>query len=341
MTLGAFDYSKLIEDALGPLIPTGAPIALFDFPNYSNVGDSAIWLGQVEFLKKHPLSKIIFCDSQTRLDSLPTLPPETIIFIDGGGNFGDLWMSHQIFRLNLVKNYTNNRIIQFPQSIHFENESLFEETRNTLAFHPDFHLFVRDKESLSIAQSLHAGQCELCPDMALYLGKIEQPRQSEKSTIFALMRTDKEKVVAVNEQLDDELKVMDWIHEPLFPMRIADRIIQRLARAHPLLQDVKYSLNYKVFNALATHRVKRGCDMLSSGQVVITDRLHAHILCSMMNIPHVVLDNSYRKIGSFRDSWQPGAGICETAESFEEAFHLARKMADGLGSGARTINDKT
>jgi len=327
MTLGVFDYSKLIEDALDSLIPTGAPIALFDFSNYSNIGDSAIWLGEVKYLKNHPQSKIIFCDCQTSLDRLPKLPHETIIFIHGGGNFGDLWIRHQIFRLNLVKNYVDHRIIQFPQSIHFENESIFEETRNILALHPDFHLFVRDQESLSIAQSLHEGHCELCPDMALYLGNIEYPKLSKKSKIFALMRTDKEKVIAVNQQSDDELKVMDWISEPRFAMRTVYRIIQRLAKVHPLLQMLLFRHNYNLFNALSSYRVKRGCEMLSSGRIVITDRLHAHILCSMMNIPHVVLDNSYRKIGSFRDSWQTGVGICETAASFEEAVILANKIS--------------
>lgn len=328
MTSEVYEYSKLIEDALDPLIPTGAPIALFDFPNYSNVGDSAIWLGEIKYLKNnHPQSEIIFCDCKTRLDKFPKLTHETIIFINGGGNFGDLWKKHQIFRLNLLKHYLNHRIIQFPQSIHFENKSVFEETRNVLASHPDFHLFVRDQKSLSIAQSLHNGHCELCPDMALYLGNTEHLKTGKKSKIVALMRTDKEKVIDITQQSDNELKIMDWTPEPPFAMRTIYKTIQRLAKNYPLLQTLILRHNYKFFIALSSHRIKRGCAILSSGQVVITDRLHAHILCTMMKIPHVVIDNSYQKIGSFRDFWQTGLGICETAICFEEAVILANKIS--------------
>jgi pyruvyl transferase EpsO len=328
------NYSKLIEEAIGPLIPTGAPVAFFDFSDYSNVGDSAIFLGEVSFLQKHSQSRIIFSDSQKFLHNLPKLPPDTIILIHGGGNFGDLWINHQIFRLKLVKNYTSHRIIQFPQSIHFDSQSTFEETRNILALHPDFHLFVRDNESLSIGRRLHTGHSDLCPDMALYLRKIERPKTSKQSLIFALMRTDKEKMVTMDEQSNDELKIKDWIDEPRFALRSANQVMQRYAKTHPFLQSMAYRYNHKMFKALASHRLRRGCNMLSSGHIVITDRLHAHILCSMMSIPHVILDNSYRKIGNFRDVWQTGQEFCETAQSFEEALRKARKMVKGLATRA-------
>ena len=44
-------YKNLIHRVLGPPIPEGAPVALFDFPNYSNVGDSAIWLGEIQYFQ--------------------------------------------------------------------------------------------------------------------------------------------------------------------------------------------------------------------------------------------------------------------------------------------------
>jgi len=47
----------------------------------------------------------------------------------------------------------------------------------------------------------------------------------------------------------------------------------------------------------------RGCRVLSQGRLVITDRLHGHILSLLMGIPHVLLDNSYGKVRRFYEAW--------------------------------------
>ncbi len=38
-------------------------------------------------------------------------------------------------------------------------------------------------------------------------------------------------------------------------------------------------------------------------QAVVTDRLHGHILCTLLNIPHVFLPNSYHKNQGFYEAW--------------------------------------
>ena len=51
-------------------------------------------------------------------------------------------------------------------------------------------------------------------------------------------------------------------------------------------------------------RFHRGLEILGRGRGVVTDRLHGHILSSLMGIPHVALDNSYGKLSAFMDTWQ-------------------------------------
>jgi pyruvyl transferase EpsO len=53
--------------------------------------------------------------------------------------------------------------------------------------------------------------------------------------------------------------------------------------------------------------------------VVITDRLHAHILSLLLGIPHAVLDNSYGKVGRFLAAWTGGAAGVHRASSSEDA----------------------
>jgi hypothetical protein len=59
----------------------------------------------------------------------------------------------------------------------------------------------------------------------------------------------------------------------------------------------------KYFERLARNRVERGLRQLSSARHVTTDRLHAHILSTLLNVPHTVRDNSYGKINRFMSAW--------------------------------------
>jgi pyruvyl transferase EpsO len=77
------------------------------------------------------------------------------------------------------------------------------------------------------------------------------------------------------------------------------------------------------YEAAAKARVLRGCRLLSSGRVVITDRLHAHILCLLLGIPHSVLDNTYGKLGRFLDTWTGRAAGVHRAASIDDAERWA------------------
>jgi pyruvyl transferase EpsO len=57
------------------------------------------------------------------------------------------------------------------------------------------------------------------------------------------------------------------------------------------------------FHLLASNRVARGMKQVGSSAYVITDRLHTHIFCVLLNVPHSVLDNNYGKISTFIDAW--------------------------------------
>lgn len=107
------EYAERIHETLGPLIPLGAPLALFDFPNHRNVGDSTIWLGELDYLKRwHPRSRIVWM-SDIRLAlarPLPALPEGCVILIHGGVNFGDFWEHHQRLRERLTRYFVSNRV---------------------------------------------------------------------------------------------------------------------------------------------------------------------------------------------------------------------------------------
>ncbi|MGH8471352.1 MAG: polysaccharide pyruvyl transferase family protein, partial [Gammaproteobacteria bacterium] len=84
----------------------------------------------------------------------------------------------------------------------------------------------------------------------------------------------------------------------------------------------------KTYNALARSRYRRGAKILSQGKLVITDRLHAHIISILLDIPHVALDNSYGKLGSFIAAWTGDFSGLRQAATMEVAIVRARELAE-------------
>ena len=328
-------YSDKIHAILSSLILDNTYIALMDFPNYSNVGDSAIWLGQKKYLSTRTTCKICaLAESE-----LPSLPKDVVILIQGGGNFGDLWPRHQAYRERMIRHYQDNRIIQLPQSIHFQDQHNAERCSAALKTHPNFHLLVRDYESLELAGKIYDGPTYLCPDMALCLDS--QPRtKSPKYSIVGLLRTDKEKVkTEIQSTLkDDSFYCTDWVYEDTTISQWVAGNISMFQKKYPRWTKWLNFTKHYLFNALARERFKRGCDILSSGEVVITDRLHGHIICCLLDIPHVVLDNSYRKIGNFRDAWGTGDDLCLSASSLHEACEKAPKLLVKVRARSSQLN---
>jgi pyruvyl transferase EpsO len=169
----------------------------------------------------------------------------------------------------------------------------------------------------------------MCPDMALMLGPLPRPAAAEVD-LFCLMRTDKERAEGAGDPPPG--LVADWVgREPPMETR-ADRLVARLynralraGAPAPVLRMLMRG-RLATMNRHAELRLARGLRLLAQGRQVLTDRLHAHILCTLMGIPHVVLDNSYGKIRNVNDSWPPD-GLTRTAADMAEARALLADTA--------------
>ena len=319
--------AKLVEEYLSTVISAGVPYALVDFPAYKNVGDSAIWLGQIEILTKVVGFKPRYvCDQFNYSEAdLQKSHPEGPILISGGGNFGDIWPEHQKFRERLIKTFPDRQIIQLPQSISFGNPENAERCAQLIADHGRFTLLVRDKVSEAYAQKHLRCEVRLLPDMAFGIGAL-RPRGTVASDGFMLLRSDKERsgfdpaVLAA----EPNARSADWLNEPAdFPdiCRMKTRF-NSWGRQGQTMESGRFNL----YMHLAQGRLERGLKMLSSGRVLITDRLHAHILATLLDKPHVVLDNNYGKIFSYIAAWTHPYRSLRTAATAEEAIDRYREL---------------
>ncbi len=347
------EASQRIDRTLLPLIPPRTPIAIFDFPDHPNVGDSAIWLGMIAFLRQHRLGPVIWIDVLKRgQHALPDLPSPCTVLIHGGGNLGDLWESHQHYREAVIAHYPGHRIIQMPQSVLFQSADSERQWVEVCRSHGDLHVIVRDEDSQARCGHLPGDRLHLCPDMALYLGHLPRPCLPD-ADIVHLLRTDKEMATPRKTGSPESGPSQDWMEEPDSVLRQGLRSFQdfqgrlshrgsRLQRLRTGLLQVEQRLGMAqlgsdpltaylrhrqgLYTQVASERLGRGCRLLARGKVVITDRLHAHLLCLMMAIPHVYLDNSYGKISAFSRTWTTQGDHFRPAQNLAAATITAHEL---------------
>lgn len=333
--------NRLLADrfhqVVGPLVSPGQPYALLDFPDYCNIGDSAIYAGQMVFFDRHagrPPDYI--CTISTYRRDVEDLCPEGTLFLQGGGNFGTVWRRHQRFRHEVLERYRNRRIVQLAQSIHFDpaDRQALEASKRAIGNHPDFTLLVRDLPSRDFARAQFDCAVILCPDAAhclVHLPAAGAPRHE----VLALMRDDKEAShQAILDRLRGQGPITDWGRQPLArtPLdRLVDRILAPAFPGSPSLMRRRE----RRYRRQAAYRLACGVRLLSRGRVIVTDRLHAHLIASLMGRPNLSLDNIYGKISRYLEAWGVDDATLQLSvqaagvAGFDEALARLRRAASG------------
>jgi exopolysaccharide biosynthesis predicted pyruvyltransferase EpsI len=317
-----------IHGCLKDYVSDEEPVAILDFPDIRNCGDSAIWLGEMAYLKdrygKRPAYVSRMHDFSP--EDLERVMPTGPIFIHGGGNFGDLWITHQDFRERVLKQFPKRQIIQFPQSIHYKSQGRMEESARIIGRHKNFVLLVRDEESKQFAEKHFDCQVRLCPDMAFCIGAL-QPAASE-FPVLAMLRADLEKAGDPDRSAYPDVPMEDWITESARRVRVS----KALGAASALLAFKPAEMRLRKLDAAAHNRFRRGIRQISRGRAIVTDRLHVHICSLLLGRPHAVLDNNYGKIRRFMTAFSGGTDLSYKATSLDDGIAWARRQA-GWGAG--------
>ena len=300
------DGVALLDACYRAHVGPGSAYALVDFPDHANVGDSAIWLGELAMLRRITGCGPVYVSTWHDFDAeaFRRACPDGTLFLHGGGNLGDIWSHHQHFREQILATMRDRPVVQLPQSIQFRDPARAGQFATLAAAHPDFTLYVRDARSLAFAADRIACPVHLVPDSAIALGA--QPRRQAEVPLLMLLRSD-------DERRDHGgpppagARVVDWLDDdPGLPAG-TDAVARE---------------------AQAQARVARGLRLLAQGEVVVTDRLHGHLLADLLGIPHVVLDNDYGKIAAYAAVW-PATAPVATALTMTEALVLADRLRDG------------
>ncbi len=295
------------------------------YPDHWNVGDSAIWCGTMRVLSELGVRVGYGCDPWTYdPHALRAAVPDGPILLLGGGNFGDAYAPECTTRARILSDFADRRIIQLPQSIWFRNPDSIPPLASLLSGARDFTLLLRDRASLAIAQRHFPGvAAALCPDAAMALDVQRLPCAAHVP-VLALWRHDAESLGDLPE-LPEGWCVRDWVTPEEGRQEDEARLVSITAHEfrtwvgatpswppppvrypddpHPLRRRMAWRYIPEKWDSLAHERTRRGVEILSRGRVVITNRLHAHLLCLLAGIPHVVCDTANGKVFAHRDTW--------------------------------------
>ncbi|RKE77099.1 hypothetical protein EGI15_05715 [Chryseobacterium cucumeris] len=280
---------------------------LFQTPTHTNIGDHAIAEGQLKFFQENLPGHHIFEINQSQMKYFiekyrNNIKPDDLIFVHGGGNFGNEYMREENLRRMVIQNFPENKIILFPQTIYYSNdqigESELKRTQDIFGKHKNLILTAREEKSFELMQKYFPkNKIILTPDIVLYT---EYSFENEREYALEVIRNDQESILTA----DDKDKITQILKGRF------DKIINSDMHCDKITDlDIK-----SVRKKILTNKLLQ----FSKAKIVVTDRLHGMVLCIITGTPCVVFSNYNQKvIGTY--NWIKYLKYIKFVKNVEEA----------------------
>ena len=211
-------------------------------------------------------------------------------------------------RERVINAFPDRLKILFSQSIWLAGASArdLEHSKQIYSNRTNLIMYLRDRQSLGIAQEHFKGTRHLLmPDMAFNIGMTARQLPPAFDVLW-LKRGDLE---SPNYQTEELLKNVSFSHH------VSDYTSNWPSHKG----DTELETSFLITSA--------GLEFLSRGRVLITDRLHGHIMSSLLNIPHVLFDNPpFYKLSSFHKSWTASQENVIMVNNKEDALIQAERL---------------
>lgn len=142
--------------------------------------------------------------------------------------------------------------------------------------------------------------------------------------VLTIARSDKEeRGLDIGRAMAPFGPVADWPETPAARARASRGVLDLLRMMVPFGRQRSMEGRVHRFITRAESRLAGGIALLERGKIVVSDRLHVHILCELARKPHYVLDNSYGKLGAYIDTWGASPNTIRVS-SIDELVGLIR-----------------
>ena len=315
------------------VIGDGASVTLLDMPSHRNAGDSMIWAGEMAYLADR---RIDFISDLRRYDPEAirrATSDDSVILLHGGGNFGDVWPIFQAGRERVIADFPDRKIVQLPQTLKFHDLDNAKRANEILAAHPDFTVLVRDTRSMrSGTEWLPDVALEYSPDAAL--GWSPPHREVRDRGILVLQRNDHESRFDLAGAFAPLLSSRDTITDWTMPRSATARwhALKTPGRLTSFAPGLRRNGAYQQVlqsagRALMGLNLRHAVELFEGRSLVITDRLHAHVLATLLGIPSIVFDNSYGKVSSIVGDYTASLSTTHFVQSTDEGIDVMRTLA--------------
>ena len=277
-------------------------VFFLDAPEYGNLGDQAIAFSLQKFMKdQFPEYSQYEIQEDKYLSNVlwlkKNISKNDIICLMGGGNMGDLYQRYEAIRRNIIKNFKNNKIIIFPQTIDYGTDKYGEkEKKNSEKIYnknKNLMLMAREEKTFDIMKTLYS-DCTvvLTPDIVLYLNY--KNLTERKNSVGLCLRNDKEKVLKESDKEE-----------------ILNKYKEHIDISTHIGDDVRIDCNNR--KEFVENKLKQ----FAQNKLVVTDRLHGMIFAYITDTPCIAFNNSNGKIkGVYK--WIGGKGKTAFLNKFEE-----------------------
>lgn len=280
-------------------------------PAYASIGDQAIaWAEERWLAAQYPDHILCVLDEEQTLRCLPDIlaesPPDTLFFLQGGGNLGTLYPAVEARRRQVIQVLGARPAVLFPQSVWFESEEAARQSAETYS-RPNLTLFARERCSLALMERWYPrANVSLRPDIVCSLYPAVRRRDQPRTRVLVSLRADRESA---------------------FP-RQRDALLRALRRAWPEAEEYKMYHGGTVGPDQREALVEQTVQTFHTARLIVTDRLHGVIFAAVTGTPCVALPNAYHKNRENYGTWLYGVNyiaFCPDANP-EKVAALAQQV---------------
>ncbi|MDO4870523.1 MAG: polysaccharide pyruvyl transferase family protein [Candidatus Saccharibacteria bacterium] len=287
-------------------------------PIHNNLGDQAIAVAEIKFLKRNAQKAkviclnlsggVLFAHSLKKIKKY--IQSNDIIFGHGGGNMGDQYPNEELARREIIKNFPNNKIIIFPQTMFFRDtvqaQKMLKQTIKQYSYHKDLTLIAREQKTYQLMKEyFKANEVLLTPDIVLSMTNLSINEQ--RCGAMTCLRSDVEKTKNVNDR-----QIIDLLQKKFKKVNISDTMS-----------------NYKIIltNWDRIILLYRKWRQFSQAEIVVTDRLHGMVFAWLTKTPCVVFSNyNYKVSGTYE--WIKQTKFIEFCEDIDQLKSKINKVVN-------------
>ena len=292
-------------------------IFILGVPDHYNLGDQAIIYATRKFLTKlYPQIEIEEVPIMNFARKLPYLKNNIqrndLIILQGGGNMGNIYWRNERIRREVISHFPENVKIIFPETIYYEASSEGKrdfELSKKLYNSRSIIIFARERKSYEIMKKAYPGcRVYLVPDIVCFLSPY--PIDQMRDGIGLYFRNDMESSIRGAEK--NEIEAFFDAQSERY--RYADMIYR--SQGYIGIVNRNQIVNKKI-------------NEIASFKMIVTDRLHAMIICSITGTPCIVIARYNHKIRSFYRTWfenSPYICLVDSMEEFTQAYYRMKAI---------------